>query len=155
MDATLDTLLRTPATVTVGGKAYTLRPFGVRAVPVMSRLVADIWGELAQRPDLLANRDALIGWLLQRLPAMIETKIDDLLALLSMQTGETVAALEAMPLDDFIGLGRAALEDGLDFFTRKVLPQLKAAMDVRGTGATSSPPSSPPDTAATTSPSIP
>lgn len=152
MDATLDALLRTPATATVGGKTYTLRPFGVRAVPVMSRLVGDIWGELVQRPDLLANRDALVGWLLLRLPTMIETKIDDLLLLLSMQTGETVGNLEALPLDDFIELGRAALEDGLDFFTRRVLPQMKAAMDVRGTGAMSSPPSSPPDTAATTSP---
>lgn len=158
MDATLDTLLRTPATVTVGGKAYTLRPFGVRAVPVMSRLVGDVWGELVSRPDLLANHNALIGWLLLRLPTMIETKIEDLLALLSMQTGETVAALEAMPLDDFIALGRAGLEDAHGFFTRRILPlmpQLKTAMGAAGTGATSSPPSSQPDIAATTSPSIP
>lgn len=152
MDETLVALLRTPATPTVGGKTYTLRPFGVRAVPVMSRLVGDVWGELVSRPDLLQNRDALVGWLLLRLPTMIETKIDDLLTLLAMQTGETVAALEALPLDDFIELGRAALEDGLDFFTRKVMPPLKAAMAGHGTGATSSPPSSPPDTAVTTSP---
>lgn len=155
MDATLDTLLRTPATVTVGGKTYTLKPFGVRAVPVMSRLVGDVWGELVQRPDLLAkdNKDALVGWLLLRLPALIETKIDDLLTLLAMQTGETVDALAELPLDDFMVLGRAALEDGQDFFTRRIqpmMPQLKAAMAERGIGATSSPPSSPPDTAATT-----
>lgn len=150
MDATLDTLLRTPAAVTVGGKVYTLKPFGVRAVPIMSRLVGDIWGELMRRPDLLADKDALVGWLLQCLPGLIETKIDDLLALLSMQTGEKVADLEAMPLDDFIELGRAALEDGLDFFTHKVMPQMKAALAVHGIGATSSPPSSPPDIAATT-----
>lgn len=155
MDATIDTLLRTPKSVTVGGKAYTFKPFGVRAVPVMSRLVSDVWGELMQRPELMQNKDALIGWLLVRLPGMIETKIDDLLALLAMQTGETVQALEALPLDDFIELGRAGLEDGLDFFTRRMLPQLKAAMDANGIGAMSSPPSSPPDTAATTSSSIP
>lgn len=155
MDATLDTLLRTPATVTVGGKAYTLKPFGVRAVPVMSRLVGDVWGELVQRPDLLAkdNKDALVGWLLLRLPTLIETKIDDLLTLLAMQTGETVDALAALPLDDFIELGRAGLGDAHDFFTRRILPmipQMKAAMAEHGIGATSSPPSSPPDTAATT-----
>lgn len=147
MDATLNTLLREPKTVKVAGRAYALKPFGVRAVPVMSRLVADIWGELVQRPDLLANRDALIGWLLLRLPNMIETKIDDLLALLAMQTGEPVKALEAMPLDDFIELGRAALEDGLDFFTRRVMPQMKAAMAGYGIGPTPSTPSSPPGTA--------
>ena len=155
MDATLDTLLRTPATVTVGGKTYTLKPFGVRAVPVMSRLVGDVWGELVQRPDLLAkdNKDALVGWLLLRLPTLIETKIDDLLTLLAMQTGETVDALAALPLDDFIELGRAGLGDAHDFFTRRILPmipQMKAAMAEHGIGATSSPPSSPPDTAATT-----
>ncbi len=150
MDATLSTLLREPKTVTVGGKGYTLKPFGVRAVPVMSRLVADIWGELVQRPDLLENHDALIGWLLLRLPGMIETKIDDLLALLAMQTGEPVKALEEMPLDDFIELGKAALEDGLDFFTRKVVPQLKTAMAASGIGPIPSTPSSPPDTAETT-----
>lgn len=150
MDATLDTLLREPKTVQAGGKAYTLKPFGVRAVPVMTRLVGDVWGELVQRPDLLADQDALVGWLLLRLPGMIETKIDDLLALLAMQTGESVADLEAMPLDDFLTLGRACLEDGQDFFTRKILPQIKAAMADHGIGATSSPPSSPPDTAATT-----
>lgn len=153
MDATLNTLLREPKTVTVGGKAYSFRPFGVRAVPLMSRLVADIWGELVQRPDLLANRDALVGWLLLRLPDMIETKIDDLLALLALQTGEPVVALEAMPLDDFIELGQAALEDGLDFFTRRVMPQIKAAMTATaasGTGATFSPPLSPSGTSAPT-----
>jgi hypothetical protein len=109
MDATLNTLLRTPITVTVGGKPCTLRPFGVRAVPVMSRLVGDVWGELVSRPDLLANRDALVGWLLLRLPTMIETKIDDLLALLAMQTGETVAALEALPLYEFLERGGGGL----------------------------------------------
>lgn len=158
MDATLNTLLRTPATPTVGGKTYTLRPFGVLAVPVMSRLVGDVWGELVSRPDLLANKDALIGWLLLRLPTMIETKIEDLLMLMAMQTGEPRDALVALPLDDFIALGRACLEDGHDFFTRRIqpmMPQLKTAMAGHGTGPTSSPPSSPPDTAATTSPSIP
>lgn len=155
MDSTLDTLLRMPKTVTVGGKGYTLKPFGVRAVPVMSRLVGDVWGELVQRPDLLANRDALIGWLLLKLPGLIESKIDDLLALLALQTGESVAALEDLPLDDFIELGRAGLEDGLDFFTRRVTPQLMAAMDAHGAGQTASPSSSQPATAATTSSSIP
>lgn len=150
MDATLNTLLRTPKTLSVGGKDYTFKPFGVRAVPVMSRLVGDVWGELVQRPELLANKDALIGWLMARLPGMIESKIDDLLALLAMQTGETVGALEAMPLDDFIELGRAGLEDGLDFFTQRMLPQLKAAMNAHGIGATSLPPSLQPDTAAPT-----
>lgn len=150
MDATLNTLLREPKTVTVGGKAYTLKPFGVLAVPVMSRLVGDVWGELVGRPDLLAKPDALVGWLLMRLPGMVETKIEDLLKLLAMQTGETRDALVALPLDDFLELGKACLEDGQDFFTRRILPQLKAAMAERGIGATSSPPSSPPDTAATT-----
>lgn len=152
MDATLDTLLRTPATPTVGGKTYTLKPFGVRAVPVMSRLVEDVWGELMQRPDLLADQDALVGWLLLRLPGMIEHKIEDLLALMAMQTGESVQALEAMPLDDFMELGGACLEDAQDFFSRKILPMLKKAAAARGTGPTSSPSSSPTDTTATASP---
>lgn len=150
MDATLDTLLRTPATVTVGGKTYTLQPFGVLAVPVMSRLVSDVWDELVSRPDLLAQPDALVGWLLLRLPGMVETKVEDLLQLMAMQTGETRDALVAMPLDDFMELGKACLEDGQDFFTRRILPRLKAAMAERGIGATFSPPSSPPDTAETT-----
>lgn len=150
MDATLNTLLREPKTVSVGGKVYTLKPFGVLAVPVMSRLVSDVWGELVSRPDLLANPDALVGWLLLRLPGMVETKIEDLLKLLAMQTGETRDALVALPLDDFLELGKACLEDGQDFFTRKILPQIKAAMAAHGIGATSSPPSSPPDTAGTT-----
>ena len=158
MDETLNALLRTPTTLEVGGKTYVLRPFGVMAVPVMSRLVGDVWGELVRRPDLLANKDALIGWLLLRLPTLIETKIEDLLTLLSMQTGESRDALVALPLDDFIALGRAGLEDAHGFFTQRILPmmpQLKTAMAEHGIGAMSSPPSSPPDTAETTSRSIP
>ncbi|MDT3707481.1 MAG: hypothetical protein ROZ09_11685 [Thiobacillus sp.] len=151
MDPTLNTLLREPKTVTVGSRAYALKPFGVLAVPVMSRLVGDVWGDVMRRPDLLANKDALIGWLMARLPEMIETKIEDLLQLLSMQTGESRDALVALPLDDFLELAQAGLEDGQDFFTRRILPKLKAAMDAHGIGRTSSPPSSPPVTAATTS----
>lgn len=152
MDNTLNTLLREPKTLSIGGHNYTLRPFGVLAVPVMSRLVGDLWDELMRRPELLANRDALIGWLLSRLPGMIETKIEDLLLLLSMQTGETRDALVALPLDDFLELARACLEEGQDFFTRRVLPKLPAEMAAHGIGRTSSPPSSPPATAETTSP---
>lgn len=151
----LNTLLREPKPLTVGGRAYTLKPFGVRAVPVMSRLAGGIWEELMGRPDLLDNRDALVGWLLLKLPGLIETRIDELLALMAMQTGETVAHLEGLPFDDFIELGRACLEDAQDFFTRRVMPQLKAAMAAHGDGATSSQPSSPTATTGTGSPTTP
>lgn len=146
----LNTLLRTPKTVTVGAKQYALRPFGVLAVPVMSRLVGDVWADLMARPELLDNRDVLIGWLMARMPRLIETRIEDLLTLMSMQTGESRDALVALELDEFLELARACLEDGQDFFTRRILPRLKAAMDARGIGPTSSPSSSPPDTGATT-----
>lgn len=156
MDETLAPLLREPKAVQVGGKTYTLRPFGILAVPVMSRLVGDVWGQLMLRPDLLANRDALTGWLLTQLPGLIETKIEDVLTLLAMQTGESRDALVAMPLDDFVELAQAALEDGQDFFIRRILPKLPAAVKMRaalgsGNGPTPSPPSSPQATAATTS----
>ena len=85
-----------------------------------------------------------------RLPGMIESKIEDLLTLLAMQTGEPRDALVALPLDDFYDLAEAALEDGQDFFTRRVMPRMKKTMAAHGIGATSSPPSSPPATAATT-----
>jgi hypothetical protein len=127
MDATLNQLLRQPKTVQVGDKIYTLQPCGVLAVPVMTRLVGDVWGELVRRPDLLANKDALIGWLMLRLPGMIETKIEDLLTLLAMQTGETRDALVALPLDDFLELAQAGLEDGRAWDWSNVFATLVAA----------------------------
>lgn len=152
MDETLIPLLREPKAVEVGGKTYTLRMLTVRDVPFVSRLIRDVWNELMARPDLLGNTDALSGWVIMQLPGLLETKIEDLLALLSRQTGESADALGALPLDQFIELASAALEDGLDFFTRQVMPVLTKQLAAHGIGQMSSPSSSPTDTGATTSP---
>lgn len=145
----IETLLREPKAVQIGGRHYALRPLTVRAVPVISRCIGPLWDELAQRPDLLANQAALTGWMLLRLPALIESRLDDLLQLLEQITGERAGALAELPLEDFVDLLIAAHGDVRDFFTRTLLPRLKAAA-ANGDGATSSTPSSPPATAETT-----
>lgn len=155
MDDSLDALLQQPKTVQVGAKTYALRPLTVRDVPFVSRLLRDTWSELMLRPDLLGNRDALVGWLLVRLPLVLETKVDDMLALLARQTGDSEEALGALPLDQFIELALAAVEDSLDFFTHQVIPVLTKSRLAPGAGPTFSPPSSPPGTAGPTSPATP
>lgn len=146
MMSEIETLLREPRAVQIGGRHYALRPLTVRAVPVISRCIGPLWDELAQRPDLLANQSALTGWMLLRLPALIESRLDDLLQLLGMITGEQPDTLAELPLEDFVELLIAAHGDVRDFFTRTLLPRLKAAAN--GDGATLSTPSSPPATAA-------
>lgn len=155
MDDSLDRLLQQPKPVQVGAKTYTLRQLTVRDVPFVSRLLRDTWDELMLRPDLLADRQALVGWLLVRLPAALETKIEPMLELLARQTGESADALGALPLDQFAELALAALEDSLDFFTRQVIPVLAKSRLAPGAGPMSGPASSQPATAAPTSPATP
>lgn len=155
MDQALNTLLREPKALTIGGQAYSLRPLTVRDVPFVSRLLRDVWNELVARPDLTGNREALLGWLLVRLPELLETKVEDTLALLARQTGKSADELGDLPLDLFLELGAAALEDAIDFFTHQVIPALNRAADARGTGAMPTPPSSPPDTGAPNLPTTP
>lgn len=146
MDETLGPLLREPKAVEVGGKTYTLRPLTVRDVPFVSRLIGGIWDELMGRPDLLGDPRALTGWLLIRLPGLLESRVEELLALLARQTGNDIDELAALPLDLYLDLASAGLEDGLDFFTGQVIPVLRKRLEKRWTGLMSSPPSSPPDT---------
>ena len=152
-DETLDALLRVPKQVQVGAKTYALKPFGILAVPVFSRLADGIWQELMDRPDLLANQQALMGWLLLKLPGLIETRIEDLLALMAMQTGATRTELVDLPLDDFYDLAQACFADAQDFFMRRVMPRLTAmlASPASGIGPTPLPDSSPTAIAATAS----
>ena len=131
--------------IMVGGETLMVKPFPFGLLPRVIALLRKI-------------TDGLKGESVDVLRIM-EDGGSDLMDLLAVTTGKPRAWIDALPLDEGVLLTSTVLEVNRDVFTKAVLPRLTALYAALGlvpsTGATSSAPSSPPDTAGPTSSNTP
>ena len=140
----LEALFPEARRLTVGGRAVEISPLKMRQVPVFLRSIAKPWA-LVMAEEYLA--------------AIMEFP-DEIRQAVSAATDLEDAFLSDLRADEFLDLAAAVLEVNLDFFARMILPKTNAlAKNIQKIGqmttSSSSPASSPQDTATTTLADIP
>lgn len=137
----LEALIPPTRDVTVGGRTITVTPLRLRQLPGFTKAMQPF------APALLAEK-----WL-----AVASDHADELADALAIATGEPRDFIADLTLDDVIKLAREVVVMNADFFARRVMPEIKAAMiDVQrvltaAAGQQPSPSSSNADTPSTTS----
>lgn len=131
----LDTYVLTPREIEIAGKKLELTPLRVRQIPAFAKAILPVSGFMA-RGDLVAAM-AVAG--------------DDLVAAVTVATGEPHEWVANLLPDEFVALATAVMEVNTDFFVQRVAPKLVAAAEsmkkIAPAGAMSSPGSSATDSA--------
>lgn len=109
----LEKIAPIPVRVDVGGKRVSITPIKTRELPAMMRAVGPIMAEV-QRGDIMAaltaNADALID------AVSIGARLDR-------------TWVDGLDVDDLMTLAGAVVESNADFFVRRVMPILIAAIE--------------------------
>ena len=109
----LEKIAPIPVRVDVGGERISITPIKTRELPAMMRAVSPILTEI-QRGDIVAalaaNADALID---------------------AVATGARLERswVNGLDVDDLVILAGAVIESNADFFVRRVMPILTAAIE--------------------------
>lgn len=109
----LEKIAPIPVRVDVGGERVSITPIKVRELPAMMRAVGPILAEI-QRGDIVAalaaNADSLIS------AVAIGSRLDR-------------TWVDELDVDDLVILAGAVVESNADFFVRRVMPILTAAIE--------------------------
>lgn len=110
----LETLIPQPVEIEIGGETLEIKPLTIgqltRVMKAIKPALADIQGEI-------------------NLTMLAVDHGDTLLAAVAAATGMDAAWLDKLQTDDFIRLAGNLLEVNTDFFTRRVLPEITAAVE--------------------------
>jgi hypothetical protein len=139
-------------TLTIGGEEITIKPLTFGQVPKASKMVAPIIKAMA-KSELAGDSvmDMAGNW-----ADILAIGGDDLLNLIGWAIGKDRAWFDTIQMDDGVELVKSVIEVNSDFFTKKVLSRLNLSIPASpDSGATSSPSSSAPGTAAETSTATP
>lgn len=136
----LNTLVPPATTITVGGESLSITPLRIGELPAFTRAIAPAIAEF--------RRDG-VDWL-----ALFGLHGEAMLSALAVATRKPREWIEQLAADEAILLATTIIEVNSDFFARRVLPKVEAAM-VRlptiSAGSTSPSASSPTATASPTS----
>ncbi|MFH1493732.1 MAG: hypothetical protein ABIG70_02925 [Pseudomonadota bacterium] len=129
MNDELETLIPQPVEIKIGGEKMEILPLTIgqltRVMKALKPALADVQGEI--NITLLAVDHG-----------------ETLLAAVAAAIGKEIVLVEALQPDEFIRLAGKLLEVNADFFTRRVLPEIAAAVEkigkVSGVGLTLSTP---------------
>ena len=109
----LEKIAPIPVRVDVGGERVSITPIKTRELPAMMRAVGPIMAEV-QRGDIMAaltaNADALIN------AVSIGARLDR-------------TWVDGLDIDDLVTLAGGVVESNADFFVRRVMPILAAAIE--------------------------
>ncbi|MDZ7655615.1 MAG: hypothetical protein U0997_06690 [Sulfurimicrobium sp.] len=110
----LETLIPQPVEIEINGETLEIKPLTIgqltRVMKALKPALADIQGEI-------------------NLTMLAVDHGDTLLSAVAAATGMDAAWLDKLPTDDFIRLAGNLLEVNADFFTRRVLPEITAAVE--------------------------
>lgn len=136
----LNVLVPPSVTLTVGGESVAITPLRIGELPAFTRAIAPAVAEF--------RRDG-IDWL-----ALFGLHGEAMLTALAVATRKPREWIEGLAADEAILLAAKVIEVNSDFFARRVLPKVEAAMaqlPVTAAGSTSPSGSSPTATASPTS----
>jgi hypothetical protein len=102
--------------VTVAGEQINVQPLKVGQVPAFARASRGILQDL----DKLNGADGIME--------LLADHGDDLIAAVSVATGMPVNLVQAIELDEFVGLATAVVQVNADFFTRRLAPTVQSAV---------------------------
>jgi hypothetical protein len=111
--------------VTFAGREVTITPLNVGRMPAFARAVKPVGQVLEQ---------VAAGELTLDLPGMLDIMAehgDAVIAAVSIASRIPEAELREGELDELVGLASAALKVNADFFARRLMPALAAAMAAR------------------------
>jgi len=109
----LETFAPVPCEVRAGGRTLEILPLRLRALPRFSQAVQPVL------PALMAGD----------LQAAIQQHQEGLVRAVAIATGTEEDWLGELWPDEFVRVARAVLEVNVDFFGRRVIPELSAAAD--------------------------
>lgn len=110
----LETLITQPVEIEINGEMLEIKPLTIgqltRVMKALKPALADINGDI-------------------NITILAADHGDTLLSAVAAATGKDVAWLDKLQTDDFIRLAGNLLEVNADFFTRRVLPEITAAVE--------------------------
>lgn len=100
--------------VTLASGDVLVLPIKVKQLPAFTKAIVPLIA------NLVAGDSPLL---------MIADRAEDVIAAVAVGTGMDVDAINALDVDDLVKLASAVIEVNLDFFMRKVLPQVNLASE--------------------------
>lgn len=104
-----DVIAPKAVTISIAGEDVAISPIRVKQLPSFTRAVSPLISNIIQGDS----------------PAvLVATNADDVIAAVSAASNLSVEAIGELEVDDLIKLAGAVIEVNLDFFIRRVLPQV-------------------------------